>query len=78
MVDLQVLILGLSLCALCLVLLTIIRYLQRTIESQQQTIQKLLNREPVTYKETGQQPKKTRTVYSAWAGEEVDLNEEQN
>lgn len=40
---------------------------QRTIDRQQDTIQKLLNREPVTYKEVGKaEPKEEEVRYSAW------------
>jgi hypothetical protein len=48
---------------------------EKLVQAQQDTINKLLNREPVTYAEVGQ-PKKTREIYSAWAGEMVDMNEE--
>lgn len=39
----------------------------RLIWAQQETMQKLLNREPVTYAEVGQEPNKPNTErYSAW------------
>lgn len=49
--------------------LWIIRSLQRTIKDQNETIQKLLNREPVTYKEVNTQPPKLDTDRPiAWGG----------
>lgn len=49
------------------------------ISKQNDTIQKLINREPVTYAETGTKPQNKPTErYSAWAGQMVDMNEEES
>ena len=54
-----------------------VRHLQRTIDRQQDTIQRLINREPVTYAETGQeQHKAPRQFYAAWGAQIVDLSED--
>lgn len=42
---------------------------RKQLQAQQDTIQKLLNREPVTYKEVGAQPPKPDTDrFVAWGG----------
>lgn len=48
---------------------------QRIIDRQNDTIQRLINREPVTYSETGQPPpKRSKEVYAAWGAQMVDLD----
>lgn len=50
--------------------------LEQTIASQQDTIQRLVNREPVTYTEVGQDaPQPAREFYSAWGGETIDAKD---
>lgn len=50
--------------------------LQRTVDKQQDTIQRLINREPVTYTEVGQNaPHTAREFYSAWGGETIDAKD---
>lgn len=52
---------------------------EKLIHAQQDTIQRLINREPVTYEETGQTPRKQeRTVYAAWGAQMVDMNEDES
>lgn len=52
--------------------------MQRTIDRQQDTINRLINREPVTYAETGQTPQKPeRLAYAAWGNQIVNLDEDQ-
>lgn len=54
------------------------RQLQRTIDRQQDTIQRLINREPVTYSEVGRTPTKpSREVYAAWGNQTVNLDEDE-
>lgn len=56
-----------------------VKGLQRTIDRQHDTIQKLINREPVTYEEVGQ--KATRPVqerYAAWGSQMVNIEEEEH
>lgn len=49
----------------------------KTLSNQQGTIQRLINREPVTYQEVGKEaPEPKYERYSAWSGEMVDINEE--
>jgi cytochrome oxidase assembly protein ShyY1 len=59
----------------------IVRNQQKTIKAQQDTIQKLLNREPVTYKEVGKpEPKEEEVRYSAWGSRMLtkdDYNKEE-
>jgi hypothetical protein len=51
---------------------------EKLVNAQQDTINKLLNREPVTYVETGQkQPKQSKESYAAWGNQTVDTSEEQ-
>ena len=48
----------------------------KLIWAQQDTIQKLLNREPVTYAEAGAKPPKKNTEqYVAWGNTTVDMDE---
>ena len=48
----------------------------KLIQAQQDTIQKLLNREPVTYAEVGQEPNKPITErYSAWGNRIHDIKD---
>jgi len=51
---------------------------QKLINTQQDTISKLLNREPVTYAEVGNtnRPKVEKTVYAAWGNQTVNLDTE--
>ncbi|CAH1205671.1 hypothetical protein PAECIP111893_02390 [Paenibacillus plantiphilus] len=57
-------------------LVTIYRNLHRLIERQQDTIQRLINHEPVTYTETGQKPPKpVRESFAAWGNEVVNVEE---
>lgn len=67
-----------------ILLLPIIHYrsrcqsLQHTIDHQKDTIQRLVNREPVTYAEVGMKPQKPiRERYAAWGAQMVDLDEEE-
>lgn len=54
------------------------KHLQRTIDRQQDTIHRLINREPVTYTETGQTPQKDeRFVYAAWGNQMVNIDEDE-
>lgn len=54
----------------------VIRSQQKTIEAQQITIQKLLNREPVSYKEVNAKPPKPDTDRPiAWGGIIADRDE---
>lgn len=51
--------------------------LQEIMYKQQETIQRLIIHEPVTYQEVGKEaPKAKLERYSAWAGETVDINDE--
>jgi len=53
------------------------RQLQRTIDRQQDTINRLINREPVTYQEVGTKPPKpNREVYAAWGNQMVNIDED--
>lgn len=50
--------------------------MQRTIEAQQDTINKLINREPVTYKEVGREKPKLDTDRPvAWGGTIMDRDD---
>lgn len=50
--------------------------LHKLVTSQQDTIQRLVNREPVTYTEVGQDvPQPPREFYSAWGGETIDAKD---
>jgi hypothetical protein len=50
--------------------------LQRTVDKQQDTIQRLINREPVTYAEVNAEPPTAaREFYSAWGGETIDAKD---
>lgn len=56
-----------------------IRNLQRTIDRQQDTINRLINREPVTYAETGQKsPKPVKEVYAAWGNQMINIDEDES
>jgi hypothetical protein len=45
----------------------------KTLANQQDTIQRLVNREPVTYQEVGKEaPEPKYERYSAWSGETID------
>lgn len=49
---------------------------QATIDKQQDTIKRLLEREPVTYQEVGKEPPKpSREYYSAWSNQIIDASE---
>jgi hypothetical protein len=51
---------------------------ERLIQAQQDTIHKLLNREPVTYAEVGTKPtKKATDVYAAWGSQMVNIDEDE-
>ena len=53
--------------------------MQKTIDRQQDTIQHLINRDPVTYEETGQKPPKPqKEVYAAWGNQVVNLDEDES
>lgn len=53
-----------------------IRKQSRIIEQQQETIQKLINREPVTYKELNVEPPKRSTErYAAWGSQTFDIED---
>lgn len=70
----------LLICAITLLLsigqCIISKGLYRTIDRQQETIQRLINREPVTYTETGQPPPKpVRESFAAWGNEVVNVEE---
>lgn len=55
-----------------------IKGLQSTIDRQQDTIQRLINREPVTYAEVGSKPsKKSTDVYAAWGSQMVNIDEDE-
>jgi hypothetical protein len=55
------------------------RQLHHTIERQNDTIQRLINREPVTYAEVGKTPvKPTREVYAAWGNQTVNIDEDES
>jgi hypothetical protein len=55
------------------------RALQRTIDRQNDTIQRLINREPVTYAEVGTNPSKpVRERYAAWGAQMVNLDEDES
>lgn len=50
---------------------------QATIDRQNDTIQRLISREPVTYQETGQAPQKpSKEIYAAWGSQMVDLDKD--
>jgi hypothetical protein len=50
----------------------------KLIKAQQETIQRLINREPVTYQETGAAPpKQSRETYAAWGAQMVNLDEDE-
>lgn len=50
----------------------------RTIKQQQETINRLINREPVTYAVVGTTPKRpSKERYAAWGNEMVDLDEDE-
>lgn len=54
------------------------RRLQRIIERQNDTIQRLINREPVTYAEVGAKPQKpVRETYAAWGNQMVNIDEDE-
>lgn len=68
----------LAVALIVLMLYTVTQYnrLQRVIEQQHGTIQRLISKEPVTYAEVGTEPPKPeRIVYSAWGNEEIDIKE---
>ena len=53
-----------------------IRSQQTTINRQQETIQRLVSREPVTYVETGQKPPNpVRESFAAWGNEMINAEE---
>ena len=50
---------------------------RRTVNRLNDTIQRLVNREPVTYKEVGAKPPKpNREVYAAWGNQMVNMDED--
>lgn len=52
--------------------------LQRIVSDQNETIQRLINREPVTYAETGQKPYKVaKESYAAWGNQVVNIDEDE-
>ncbi|CAM4098467.1 hypothetical protein L1N85_10730 [Paenibacillus alkaliterrae] len=52
--------------------------LQRTIYRQNDTIQRLISREPVTYQEVGAKPTKpNREVYAAWGNQLINIDEDE-
>lgn len=52
--------------------------LKRIVDSQRDTISRLINREPVTYQEVGtKQSKPNREIYAAWGNQMVDMNEDE-
>ena len=74
----EVIALVLAMALIVLMIYTVMQYnrFQHMIEQQQNTIQRLVNKEPVTYAEIGTEPlKPERIVYSAWGNEEVNLRE---
>lgn len=49
------------------------------IDRQNDTIQRLINREPVTYAEVNSKPQKPqKEIYAAWGAQMVDLDEEES
>lgn len=74
---------------LCIVLTSIVGLLitttmltkgyRRTIDRQQDTIERLINREPVTYAETGQKPTQPiKERYAAWGNQMINLDEDES
>lgn len=48
------------------------------LERQQDTIKRLINREPVTYAETGTTPQKpSKEVYAAWGNQMLNIDEDE-
>ena len=70
-------ILAVTLCAHILYVINRDRKYNKLIASQQDTIQRLVNREPVTYQEVGKDaPEPICQRYSAWANETIDLRDD--
>lgn len=68
--------LGLILIVLVWYIIAKYEKLHALVQSQQDTIQRLVNREPVTYTEVGQDaPQPAREFYSAWGGETIDAKD---
>jgi hypothetical protein len=50
---------------------------EKLIEGYTDTIQRLINREPVTYKEVGKEaPEPKYERYSAWSGQTIDIRDD--
>jgi hypothetical protein len=67
-----------------LMLIPIVHYrsnshtLQHIVNDQNETIQRLINREPGTYAETGQKPNKpAKEAYAAWGNQVVNIDEDE-
>lgn len=81
--EAKIAILGLIICIIALVgfLVTTVmltKGYRRTIDQQNATIQRLINREPVTYAETGTTLQKpSKEVYAAWGNQMLNIDEDE-
>jgi hypothetical protein len=77
MMTVVALFLGVSLLSLTWYLVRSYERLQKVIYIQQDTIKRLINREPVTYQEVGKEaPEPKYERYSAWSGETIDIRDD--
>ncbi len=67
---------GVALTVIFLLCIEIARK-DKLIQRQQDTIQRLVNREPVTYAETGAEPRKPiKESYAAWGNQMIHIDDD--